>query len=293
MVAGQPRGWSQRHKVMRTALAVVVGIGLALSGCAEASAPSGQQSSSAPGTPPPASVSRAPCSARQDRVQLGYQAKNALTGVQFVSPNRGWVVGMSQILATSDAGRHWTVQESGRLDLASVDFVDDQHGWAVGANSLLATSDGGAHWTALPEPCPMIRQVHFVSPLAGFAIAGGIDLTGLGLPTEPLSDGSLLATSDGGRSWRRLPARAGAQSVCFDTASVGWLGARGALYRTIDGGRSWNPTAAQVRPPNPDYPAFMQVQCAGSGAAWATAIGPGAGMSQEPHVGFQIGRAHV
>ncbi|HEX9034299.1 MAG TPA: hypothetical protein VF834_20840, partial [Streptosporangiaceae bacterium] len=29
-----------------------------------------------------------------------------------------------------------------------------------------------------------------------------------------------------------------------------------------------------------------EVQCAGSGAAWAVLIGPGAGMSQQPHIGY-------
>ena len=46
-----------------------------------------------------------------------------LTGVQFVSAARGWVVGQDEILATTDSGRHWTVQDSGQLDLTSVDFI--------------------------------------------------------------------------------------------------------------------------------------------------------------------------
>jgi hypothetical protein len=34
------------------------------------------------------------------------------------------------------------------------------------------------------------------------------------------------------------------------------------------------------------YPADMSVECANDGAAWALRTGPGAAMSQEPHVGF-------
>ena len=30
----------------------------------------------------------------------------------------------------------------------------------------------------------------------------------------------------------------------------------------------------------------MNVQCAGDGSAWALSIGPGAAMSQEPHIGY-------
>jgi photosystem II stability/assembly factor-like uncharacterized protein len=50
--------------------------------------------------------------------------------VQFVSATRGWVVGRDTILATTDGGRHWTVQDSGPLDLTSVDFVSSEVGWA-------------------------------------------------------------------------------------------------------------------------------------------------------------------
>ena len=256
---------------------MISALGVALAGCAQASGPVSH---------PTGPVTTSSCPAGQDRPQVGWHGPNALTGVQFVTPERGWVVGLSQIMATTDGGAHWIVQDSGKLQLTSVDFVDSHHGWAVGADSLLATSDGGAHWTALAEPCPSIRQVHFVSPLAGFAIAGGTELAGFDFPTVPQRGGVVLTTTDGGHTWRRLPSPPRAQSVCFNATSNGWLGAGGALYRTMDGGRSWVPTAARVRPLNPAYSAYMLVQCAGSDSAWALAVGPGAASSQEPHVGF-------
>ncbi|MDQ2874264.1 MAG: hypothetical protein M3Y33_05405, partial [Actinomycetota bacterium] len=54
---------------------------------------------------------------------------------------------------------------------------------------------------------------------------------------------------------------------------------------TPDGGRTWT---LAVRGPagGPAGPAWAQVQCAGGTAAWAELIGPGAAMSQEPHVGY-------
>jgi hypothetical protein len=212
-----------------------------------------------------------------------------LTGVQFVSARRGWVVGADRILSTTDGGAHWTVQDRGRLRLMSVDFISGLRGWAVGARSLLATSDGGRHWTALPDGCPLIRAVHFVSPSAGFAVAGGTGITLYG-GAAPEVAGVLVATSDGGRNWHRLAAPADAQSVCFNDSRSGWLGADGQLYRTADGGRSWT-LAAAVRPYRPGYPATMIVQCAGSGSAWALDIGPGAAASQMPHVGYHAGPA--
>jgi hypothetical protein len=213
-----------------------------------------------------------------------------MTGVQFVSATRGWVVGQDKILATSDGGQHWRVQDSGTLDLTSLDFIGNGAGWAVGTKKLLATTDGGAHWTSLPDPCPLIRSVHFVSRSVGFAVAGGRNVSPLG-PATPEVGGVVLTTADGGHSWRTLPTPRNAQTVCFDNAETGWLGAGGGLYRSTDGGRHWAQATAGVKPLSPGYPATMIVQCAGAGSAWAMDVGPGGEMSQQPHVGYHADAA--
>lgn len=80
----------------------------------------------------------------------------ALTHVEFVDDDHGWVVGTdSTIVATSDGGRTWTpqavdvVETSGepvpeRPGLTSVSFTTPDHGWAVGYGGLIVhTSTGG------------------------------------------------------------------------------------------------------------------------------------------------------
>jgi hypothetical protein len=211
--------------------------------------------------------------------------------MQFVSAAQGWLAGNDQILATADGGAHWSVQLTGPHELNSVDFVSGRVGWAVGADTLLATSDGGVHWTSLPEPCPVIRAVHFISPLTGFAVAGGSNVSGTGAQA-PMLGGVVLATADGGRSWHLLPAPANAQTVCFSGPLHGWLGADGRLYESTDGGAHW--TARTASPQSlyqSRYPPTMVVECAGSGAAWAVDEGPGAEMSQQPHVGYHADQA--
>ena len=215
----------------------------------------------------------------------------ALTSIQFVSAGQGWTVGQDVILATADGGAHWRVQLSGALNLTAVDFVNRQDGWAAGNTSLLATTDGGAHWTALPEPCPLIRSVHFISPSTGFAVAGGRADGGYD-PAMPDMGGVVLATGDGGRTWRPLAAPANAQSVCFSDPAHGWLGAAGRLYRTVDGGQRWTgPLTPAIGDTGAGYTAEMEVQCAGDGSAWALSIGPGAAMSQQPHIGYHADAA--
>jgi len=213
-----------------------------------------------------------------------------LTGLEFVSADRGWAVGQDAILATSDGGAHWATQLSGKLNLTSVDFIGGQDGWAVGTTSLLATTDGGAHWTALPEPCPVIRSVHFISPSTGYAVAGGQNAGGDD-PEVPVTGGTLLTTSDGGRTWHPLASPANAQTACFSDAQHGWLGANGLLYRTSDGGGHWTAATSTAGALGSGYPAEMSVECANDGSAWALRIGPGAAMSQDPHVGYHANQA--
>ena len=193
---------------------------------------------------------------------------------------------MDRILSTSDGGRSWTIQDQGKLQLTSVDFVDGRHGWAVGASRILATADGGKHWRALREPCPAIRALHFVSPSVGFAIAGGTQAGVFSGLIAPLRAGVVLATVDGGQTWRRAAAPADAQSVCFNSAQRGWLGAGGHLYSTADGGSTWRLAAAGPRAYRASRPYTMIVQCAGAASAWGLDIGFGREASQQPHVGY-------
>ena len=209
----------------------------------------------------------------------------ALTGLEFVSPTQGWAVGQHTILATSDGGAHWTAQRSGNLNLTSVDFISARDGWAVGTASLLATTDGGAHWNALPEPCQPIRSVHFISPTTGFAVAGGTNTASTG-PAAPEAGGAVLSTGDGGRTWHAMTAPANAQTVCFSDPQHGWLGANGLLYRTSDGGKNWTSLTTMAGQAGSGSPAAMSVECANNATAWALRVGPGAAMSQNPHVGY-------
>ena len=209
-----------------------------------------------------------------------------LNGVQFVSASAGWVAGSDRILHTADAGRHWHIQyrTATAAQLTAVDFADASHGWVVGASTVLATSDGGAHWRLLAEPCQVIRAVHFLSPVAGFAVAGG-SLPGHGVPA---SGGVLLSTADGGAHWRLVATPRDVQTACFSGPRRGWLGAGGSIYGTANGGRTWTLAVRGPGSPGgrPDSHAIAEVECAGSGAAWAEVIGPGGAMNHQPQIGY-------
>jgi photosystem II stability/assembly factor-like uncharacterized protein len=289
---------------MRITLTAAAGISLLLAGCGSAAAPQAPAGSGPPSTSPspvPSTPSAGPSATTvcSSPPAAGPQANfngAQLTGVQFISPSQGWVVGQHQILATADGGASWTVQDQGALNLTSVDFISATTGWAAGTGTLLTTSDGGSSWTALPEPCQPIRSVHFASAQAGFAIAGGSNMlgsgSGLAVAPAPETGGVLLATTDGGQTWSQLQApTANAQSVCFSTPQDGWLGANGGLYRSTDGGSTWNLVASGPQPVPGSPPYAMIVQCAGTSSVWALDIGAGAASNQQPHVGYYAGPA--
>ena len=249
---------------------------------------------SAPATPPPAASTPncrgVPTTASAYAGSYLPGTIAPLVAIQFVSAQQGWVVGAHTILATSDGGQAWARQYSGPAVLDELDFTGAEHGWAVGQDTVLATSDGGSTWSPLPDPCGGIRSVHFVSPDLGYAVFGGSPVTlDAGLPAVG-DGGTLLKTTDGGRTWAPVPgAPAQVQSVCFANPADGFLAALGKVWRTTDGAVTWS---ASLTEPGPATIADVgaasatAIECAGPSAAWAYEVGFGAAMNHKPYIGY-------
>ncbi len=161
------------------------------------------------------------------------------------------VTAQGLLLTSADGGKSWQLQ--GQVtppQLSAVQFFAGQSriGVAevpVGAAQLsLQTTDGGAAWEAgpmLPPDAP--SALSWASLQVGYAVDGS---------------GTLLTTTDGGRTWHRLPwPGQGLQVVSleFQNAARGWAevdAAQGAVevLQTADGGRRWTPLLlAELAPP--------------------------------------------
>src|SRR5215471_13724325 len=101
---------------MRRAAAAVAAV--ALAGCASGAPTRGGPPSAGTGT---GGTPQARHSSRLSPPGLLSLGAGALSGVQFVSASRGWAVRLNRIVSTTDGGRHWNVQDRGRLGLVSVD----------------------------------------------------------------------------------------------------------------------------------------------------------------------------
>ncbi|MGH7751111.1 MAG: WD40/YVTN/BNR-like repeat-containing protein, partial [Candidatus Dormibacteria bacterium] len=171
-----------------------------------------------------------------------------LSGVQFIDASHGWVVdGMpEQLLATVDAGRHWTAVTT-PLVVTAARVADALHGWATNGQSMMSTGDGGTTWTTATTARVSLLWIVCTSPSVAYAANGN----------EPF----LEATADGGKTWSdRGPIPVLTHGIAALGASQLWavgLGTGGPpLMPTFtissDGGVTW--TAHELTTPTAQSP---------------------------------------
>lgn len=166
------------------------------------------------------------------------------------------------VIKSVDGGASWTSIDMGAHATLLVDvfFRDEQHGWVVGGKAdepdpltrddvhavVLETEDGGATWhnrlAGMEDELPRGEwgwKIHFVDELLGF------------VSLENFTDGAILKTVDGGRTWARKPVadpqdNANLEGIGFVDAQLGWAGgwgdkhfAGGFTSETRDGGETW------------------------------------------------------
>lgn len=148
---------------------------------------------------------------------------------------------------SDDAGRSFArqaVPNDAPCAFGRLAFTDADHVWLVGTNRIVRSSDDGATWTDAEQPLPIpayaaLNDV-FTDPTHGFIAASDSDGT--------TSRGVLLATDDGGQTWRRaLEAPGIFRSLDFVDHDHGYLAggtpAEGEIWATTDGGQTWEQRA--------------------------------------------------
>ena len=176
-----------------------------------------------------------------------------LWSIAFADARHGWAVGDGVILATTDGGASWSRQGAAKgYALRSVACGDARSAWAVGSSAsnrdvTLVTTDGGASW-----------RVQYTG--SGPNSQGAIGYTGVAFADTLHGwvvglDGTILATTNGGRIWK--PQRSGTK---MDLNGVAFADARhgvvvgdhiegddpeagkldgSIILRTTDGGATW------------------------------------------------------
>jgi photosystem II stability/assembly factor-like uncharacterized protein len=169
--------------------------------------------------------------------QNPYPTSQSLSGVKFVSPQKGWIIGMEgTILYTEDAGNTWEIQESGTEQyLTSIFFINEKMGWIVGTKGIiLYTEDGGKKWVLQDSGSDSyaLHKVFFINSQEGWIVGNDINK----------DEGFLLYTKDGGKKWeKQFPGKwLKIASIFFIDSNTGWFLAGDKVFRTTDCGKNWD-----------------------------------------------------
>lgn len=157
--------------------------------------------------------------------------------------------------ASSDGGRTWTSILDGTGDTLhgvwGFDLLSPSTGWAVGVTGLEGTDDGGKTWQQLAEPAHThLVSVDFTSATDGWGVT---------------TDGTVVASTDGGRSWTGGGGPSKVIALCR-TAHAGYaVDEKGTVWVTSDDGGHW--AASWDAVPFRVAGVWAQVTCTGSRAS--------------------------
>jgi photosystem II stability/assembly factor-like uncharacterized protein len=169
-----------------------------------------------------------------------------LKGLYFVNAREGWIVGdLGTIFHTTDAGQHWSSQNSNSTSytLNDVAFVNHDMGVVVGsAGRVLRTINGGTTWNVVTvdsDGGKSLNRLFFQDANRGWIVGNG---------------GIILRTNNGGASWTRVlpavttvdlhdvafPNAFGTGNPPADPFGKGWaVGAQGTILASNDFGQDW------------------------------------------------------
>ncbi len=176
---------------------------------------------------------------------------------QRLGPASGVALAPRSLAATDDAGASWRdIMPAGARRLDGAAFAARADGWAVivdanGAPCFARTTDGGRSWSWAPLPLTAADRERYGDQAWIDRLDGARGFVMLRLAGQAgFSHGLLLATSDGGAHWRRLPDPPLGERPVFVSREIGWLagGPRGnQVFVTRDGAHGWT----AVEPPRP------------------------------------------
>jgi photosystem II stability/assembly factor-like uncharacterized protein len=184
--------------------------------------------------------------------------KMPLFAIDFADATHGWAVGKSAlVLATADGGRSWKRQQTPippDKHLFALQAVDAKTVWAVGDwGAITLTRDGGETWEDRSLGTIPVREEaapeRTGTPLTDDVILYAVAFPGPDHGYIAGEFGTVLATTDGGRTWTKQAV--GTQKTLFGigfaSAERGWaVGIDGLIVRTRDGGRHWEVQRGEV-----------------------------------------------
>jgi hypothetical protein len=212
-----------------------------------------------------------------------------LRAIAFVNTSTGWAAGDGTIVATTDGGRTWHSQYTGRVQFTSLSFTPGGSGWAAGVDPirgngiLMGTNDGGRTWKKLPEPRNTLRTISFPEASFGLGVSGGSPMA----PSEaterstPFFGGRLAVASNQGYTWRFEDQPLLIDSACSAGAYASFVAYQAAVLVSKNFGTDWQ--HAYSAPVDTHITWYASVRCNG-GSVWALFATGARGMQQRSYL---------
>lgn len=206
---------------------------------------------------------------RKQMISPGYEWA-IFRGPDLAQPDRTWVTQM-RLCLTENSGKLWKDITPAIMPaqwIETVFFLDRYHAWMFASDAqtedpdarfyLLSTADGGEHWQTQEfsrQPYDLMLDM-FPTWISFSDAQHGWILWHWHMMNS--SRESLLSTTDGGKTWKRLPDPLGAGPMDFVSSRDGWLicaseSQQGipfweddALCATHDGGKRWKRVALPI-----------------------------------------------
>ena len=185
------------------------------------------------------------------RQNVPYDYGNLSSGVggrQIIWPG-------NSVSLTTDGGISWTTVLSPADGVWGIDVASDM-AVVVGVDQIFASHNSGMTWFPISEPSahPLVR-VAFVDQVHG----AGIDTTG-----------SVLLTSDGGKTWQFGGLTTSTAAVCGANDTIYVANGDGSVLVSRDAGVTWH-SVYQFSRATSDESAWFDMSCGSGGQAAATA----------------------
>lgn len=145
------------------------------------------------------------CIAQSDWIFLESPIEENFHDIEFINDTIGFIYsyGSGRILKTSNGGFTWVlVKQTDSIYYEQIQFINKNTGWICGEKgSLLKTTDCGNSWFDLSikrdERKLLLYGMLFTDELTGY-LSGGV-------MSEQKIEPEFLKTTDGGKSWTKIP----------------------------------------------------------------------------------------
>jgi photosystem II stability/assembly factor-like uncharacterized protein len=178
---------------------------------------------------------------------------DGLWGVDLLSAQHGWAVGVTGLLVTDDGGATWSsLPEPAAGNLVDVDFASPDTGWGVVTDgSLVVTSDGGDNWQVVATAPKAISSICLAKDV-GYAVdqSGNLWRQPQGGDFEQIRQASEAAETP---VWSVIDCTGSTVTASIEYPSLEGASTGYEVVASDDSGRSWSQVVSTLgKSPGPE-----------------------------------------